>query len=171
MRKVLISAVCLVLLVFVSLSMCACDSSGDQKPTENGVLTEIKDDDGNVTGYERRYVNDNGDITRWDVYDENETYQYYVLYEYDDNNRLSAETRYKAEGFAEYRYTYAYDDEGNLIEKAYELPHGEAEVYRYNTDGEEVERLYYGTDEKLTKREVLENGKWVAYDPTENPTE
>ena len=65
---------------------------------------------------------------------------------------------------AEDRYTYTYDDNGILSEKAYELPHGEAEIYRYDADGNETERLYYGTDEKLYQREVMENGKWVAYD-------
>lgn len=170
MRKRLISAACFILLLFVLTSLFACSSKGDDKPTENGALTEVKDDDGNLTGFERRYTNENGDVTRWDVYDENQTYLYYVIYEYDDNARLSSETRYKAEGFAEYRYVYTYDDKGNLIEKAYELPHGEAEVTRYDADGNEIERLYYDTSEKLTKREVLENGKWVAYAPTEAST-
>lgn len=171
MKTRLISVICCFLLILLSLTLCACDSSGDEKPTEDGVMTELRDDNDNLTGYERKYHNDNGDVTRWDVYDENQTYLYYVLYEYDDNNRLTAETKYKAEGFAEYRYTYTYDDNGKLSEKAYELPHGEAEVYRYDADGNEIERLYYDTNEALYKREVLENGKWVAYDPTEAATE
>ena len=164
MRKSLISAVCFLLLMLMTLSLCACDSNGDQKPTENGIMTEVRDDNGELTGYERRYTNDNGDITRWDVYDAEQTYLYFVLYEYDENNRLSSETKYKAEGFAVDRYVYTYDDRGNLTEKAYETPHGEAEVYRYDAKGNETERLYYGTDEKLYKREVLENGSWVTYD-------
>lgn len=153
--------------LLIGIIFCSCSDKGSESSTENGVLTEVKDDNGNLTGYERRYTNDNGDITRWDVYDADQTYLYYVLYEYDENNRLLSETKYKAEGFAEYRYVYTYDDKGNLSEKAYELPHGEAEVHRYNADGEEIERLYYDTEEKLIKREVLENGKWVAHDPTE----
>ena len=131
-------------------------------------MIEVKDDNGNLSGYERRYHNDNGDVTRLDVYDENETYLYYVIYEYDDDNRLMSETRYGAEGFAEYRYVYTYDDDGNLTEKAVEHPHGEAEVYHYDTNGNETERLYYGADEKLAKREVLENGRWVTYDADAN---
>lgn len=148
----------------VLLAFCLLFSSCSSSETDNGGMKEIKDDSGKLTGYERRSYNDNGDVTRLDVYDENQTYLYYELYEYDDNNRLSSQTRYKAEGFAEYRYVYTYDDDGNLTEKAYELPHGEAEVYRYDSDGNETERLYYDTDEKLLKREVLEKGKWVVYD-------
>ncbi len=168
MKRLLILMICPVILICCLL--CSCDK-GDSQSTEDGVMTEIKDDDDNLTGYERKYHNDSGDVTRWDVYDENQTYLYYVIYEYDDNHRMTSETKYKAEGFAEYRYTYTYDDNGKLSEKAYELPHGEAEVHRYDADGNEIERLYYGTDEKLNKREVLENGKWVAYAPTEASTE
>ncbi len=162
------------LLVIFSVLFCcvfvACDASGGDKPTENGRMEEVKDDSGTLTGYERRFYNQNGDVTRLDVFDENETYLYYILYEYDDNNRLYTETRYKAEGFGDSRYVYTYDDDGNLAEKAYELPHGEAEIYRYDTDGNEIERLYYGSDEKLIKHEVLEDGKWIIAD-TEPPTE
>lgn len=169
--KKLTALLCVVLFLF---SLAACSDNGgkeDTKSTEDGVLTEIKDDDGNLTGYERRYHNDKGDITRWDVYDANHTYLYYVLYEYDDNDRLFTETRYKAEGFAEYRYVYTYDDDGNLAEKAYEDPHGEATVTRYDADGNEIERLYYDRDEKLSKREVFENGKWTTYGVDDNKTE
>ena len=162
MRKILICLCCIVVLACAAL--CSCGQGGDTKSTESGVMTEIKDDDGNVTGYERRYQNAHGDISRWDVYDADQNYLYYVLYDYDDHYRLLSETKYQANGFAEDRYVYSYDDNGNLTEKAYELPHGEAEVHRYNADGEEIERLYYGTDEKLSKREKLENGKWITYD-------
>lgn len=163
--------IALIAAVLIILCMTACDASDKQEATEDGVMTEIKDDDGNLTGYERRYHNDNGDITRWDVYDENQTYQYYILYEYDDDGRLSSETRYGAEGFGEYRYVYTYDDDGNLNEKAYEDPHGEATVVYYDTDGNEIERKYFGSDEKLEKREVLEDGKWVTYDADDNKIE
>ena len=127
-------------------------------------MIEVRDDNGNLTGYERRSYNDNGDVTRLDVFDKDQIYLYYELYEYDENDRLYTQTRYKAEGFADYRYVYTYDDDGNLTEKAYEMTTGEAEVYRYDADGNEIERLYYDTDEQLSKREVLENGKWVTYD-------
>lgn len=158
------------LLIFALLSIVICFAACDEKKDESSVsdaggMVEIKNDDGDLTGYERRSYNDNGDVTRLDVFDKDQNCLYYILYVYDDNNRLYTETRYKGEGFAESRYVYTYDDDGNLAEKAYELPHGEAEVYRYDTDGNEIERLYYGTDEQLTKREVLENGKWISYDP------
>ena len=167
MRKALIIAVLALLIVFSACEMNE-DKTDATEPTEDGIMTEIEDDDGNVTGYERRYHNDYGDITRLDVYDEDQTYLYFVLYDYYDDHKLYTETRYKAEGFAEYRYVYTYDDDGNLTEKAYELPHGEAELYRYDADGNEIERLYYGTDEQLVKREVLEDGEWVNYDTDGN---
>lgn len=157
----------IVSLLLISAVLCSCNN-GSSAETGIGGLTQLKNDNGDLTGYERRSYNDNGDVTRLDVYDTDQTYLYYILYEYDDDNRLFTETRYKAEGFAESRYVYTYDDNGNLSEKAYELPHGEAEVTRYDKDGNEIERLYYDIDEKLSKREVLENGKWVTYD---NPTE
>lgn len=154
-----------ILIVFLCIFLCACDPSGSTDSTVNGAMIEVKDKDGSLSGYERRFYNDNGDVTRLDVYDADQTYLYYILYEYDDNNRLFTQTRYKSEGFAEHRYIYTYDDDGNLTEKALEHPHGEAEVWRYDADGNEVERLYYDIDEKLIKSEKLENGKWVTYDP------
>ena len=72
-----------------------CSCSG-KKP--DGDMTPVKDDSGNITGYERRYHNDNGDITRWDIYDADQVYQSYVLYEYDNHNRLISEITYLANG-------------------------------------------------------------------------
>jgi len=159
MRKLL----CFFLLFVLIFCFAACGSEKSDPDTVNGLIA-VKDDNGDLTGYERRSYNLNGDISRLDVYDTEQTYLYFILYEYDDNNRLYTETRYKAEGFAEERYVYTYDDNGVLSEKAYETPDGQAQVYRYNTDGEETERLYYGTDEQLSKREVLEDGEWKTYD-------
>lgn len=157
---------CLLLIaVVLCTTLCACDSDESKI---NGAMVEVKDDDGKLSGYERRFYNDNGDVTRLDVYDSDQTYLYYMLYEYDDIDRLFTESRYSSEGFAEYRYVYSYNDNGKLSEKAIEYPHGEAEVRRYDADGSEVERLYYGTDEKLIKTEKLENGKWVTYDADGN---
>lgn len=164
MRR-LIAIIVSVLLIAAVLCSCGADSSATKG--DSG-MTAVKDDNGDVTGYERRAFNDNGDVTRLDVYDKDQTYLYYILYEYDDDNRLYTETRYKAEGFAESRNVYTYDDDGNLLEKAYELPHGEAEVSRYDKDGNEIERQYYDADGKPVKTERLENGKWVTDDsPTE----
>ncbi len=159
-----IGLILLLSLLLSAVFLTACSSEHQQQSTENGAMTEIKDDNGNLTGYERRFYDDNGNVTRLDVFDENQTYLHYDLYEYDESNRLYTETRYSAEGFGEYRYVYTYDDDGNLTEKAYELSNGEAQVFRYDPDGTEKERLYYDFDEHLVKREVFENGKWVAYD-------
>ncbi len=148
--------------------MTACSSSDKSQSTENGVMVEVKDSNGDAVGYERRSYDDNGNMTRLDVFDTEQTCLYYDLLTYDDSNHMISETRYSGEGFAEYRYVYTYDDEDHLIEKAYELPHGEAEVTRYDSKGNEIERLFYGTDEKLSRREVLENGKWVTYNGEES---
>ena len=151
-----------ILLAIVFCYMTACSSSGDTQTTENGVMVELKNSDGSLTGYERLSYDADGRVTRRDMFDTEKTCLYFILYTYDDNGLLYTETRYSGEGFAEYRYVYTYDDDGNLTEKAYESPTGEAEVTRYDSDGSEVERLYYGTDEKLAKREVFEDGKWVV---------
>lgn len=158
----------LIVVLLLLFAMTACDASDQSQATESGIMEEIRDENGDLTGYERRYYNDNGGVTRWDVYDENENYLYYELYEYDENDRLYTQARYSSEGFAQYRYVYTYDDDGNLSEKAYEDPHGSATVTRYDAKGNETERLYYGTDEQLSKREVLDKGKWVTYDADGN---
>ena len=131
-------------------------------------MTAVTDDSGNVTGYERRYHNENGDISRLDRYDINKEYLSFALYEYDDNGRLFSETEYQANGIAESRTVYSYDDDGILSERAYELPNGEATVERYDADGNVVEKLCYDSDEKLFRREVLENGEWIRYDAEGN---
>ena len=161
MRKLSILLIGVLLAAVFCLT--ACDSSGSSQSTESGVMVEMKDSSGKVTGYERHSYDENGSQTRLDVFDAEQTCLYYILYTYDDSKRLLTETRYSGEGFAEHRYVYTYDDADHLIEMAYELPHGEAEVTRYDTNGDEIERLYYDTDEKLVKREVLENGKWKTY--------
>lgn len=148
--------------------MCACGEKG-KEPVSDGAMTAVKNDAGDIVGYERRYHNDSGDITRLDSYDADQNYLSFVLYAYDDNGRLFTETAYEASGIAQSRTVYTYDDDGKLIEKALELPHGDATVERYNADGDVIEKLYYNTDEQLSYREVLENGSWVRYDPTEPP--
>lgn len=151
----LFAGICLCML------LCACGAeSGD----DSGRMIPVKDSSGAVTGYERRFVNSDGNVTRLDVFDADEVYLYYVMYEYDDQNRLYSETAYEASGFARDRYIYTYSDDGSLYEKAYELPNGEATVERYDKDGAVIEKLYYGTDEQLYKREALENGEWTTYE-------
>ena len=82
----------LILCLAFVLLFSACGAPADV----DGAMTPIKDENGAVTGYERKYHNDNGDVTRWDVYDASEQYDHYVLYEYDSNGRLGKETYYRA---------------------------------------------------------------------------
>ena len=49
MRK-LIALLCAVLVISVFASCNSGDANGTEKPTEDGVMTEVKDDDGNLTG-------------------------------------------------------------------------------------------------------------------------
>ena len=168
MKRFLLLALSLCLGLCVLL--CSCKSA-DTAPTGSGALTRVTDSDGNTTGFERRYLNANGDITRWDVYDKDQVYLSYVLYAYDDADRLYSETYYLANGIAQSRTVYTYDDNGALTEKAFELPNGEATVERYDEDGNVIEKLYYGSDEKLSYREVLQNGEWATYPAEEIPAE
>ena len=165
MKKIIAAlAVCICLAVI----FCSC-SSDSAEPTEDGAMTAVTDADGNVSGYERRYHNADGNLSRLDIYDPNQQYLSFVLYGYDDEGRLTTETYYLANGIAQSRTVYSYDDSGKLSEKAYEYPTGEATVERYDADGNVIEKLYYGKDEKLSYREVLEDGEWKTYLPEDSP--
>jgi antitoxin component YwqK of YwqJK toxin-antitoxin module len=153
--------------VLLSLTTAAC-SSGDTKPTEDGVLTAVYDDGGAITGYERRYHNDNGDVTRLDVYDAEKNYQSFEICEYNDDGLLYTRTYYRADGIAVSRDVYSYDDAGTLSEIAHENPHGDATVDRYDKSGNIVEKLSYDTEGQLERRLVLEDGSWVSYDAEGN---
>ena len=147
--------------------ICLVVLSGCSAKPADGDYTPIKDDSGAVTGYERKYHNDNGDITRWDVYDASQQYDHYVLYEYDSNNRLVKETYYLASGIGEYYYAYSYDEEGNLAEKDYCTAKNGSERLRYQ-NGVESERMTYDRDDNLIKYEVYRNDAWTEAEP---PTE
>ena len=166
MRKRLICALCFVVLSVFALASC----SSDDPAQYDGVMTEVKDSAGQITGYERRYHNDNGDITRLDVYDADEVYQSFVIYEYDDSYRLTKETTYRADGIGEFYYTYTYDDDGNLYEKGWYSAKDGATRTLYDADGSEVEKYTYNSDDILTNHEVLENGEWVEL-PVDEETE
>lgn len=147
------------------LMFTACGS----EPAVDGAMTPVKDSDGRITGYERRYHNDNGDITRWDVYTADEVYDHYVLYEYDDDGRLIQETTYKANGIGDYYDAYEYDDDGNLSAKTHYTAYDGGVLTRYDADGNETERLTYDNDDQLIKYEILTDGVWV--EATEGATE
>ena len=156
MRRYLLLAILLCcVLLFVSCS-------GDTTPTSDGIMTAVTDDKGAVTGYERRYHNADGLLSRLDVYDADKVYLNYSLYEYDDEGRLSTETYYGADGIALSRDVYTYSEDGKLYEKAHETPSGEAKVERYDADGEVVEKLYYDSDGKLYQHDKLTDSGWVS---------
>lgn len=155
------------LLILISCLLCAVLLSACGEKASDGDYVPIKDESGAVTGYERKYHNDNGDITRWDVYDAQEQYDHYVLYEYDTDNRLVKETYYQASGIGEYYYAYSYDDNGDLAEKDYCTAKNGSERVLYK-NGVESERLTFDVDDELIKYEVYQNGVW---NESELPTE
>ncbi len=150
----LLTIVCSFLICMFLLTACG------EEPPVDGALTEVKDANGTVTGYERRYHNDNGDITRLDVYDANEEYLSYVLYDYDSDNRLLQETHYRADGIGDYYYAYVYDEDSNIIEKGwYSMTNGATRTL-LDSDGNEVERYTYDDTDTLVKHEVKSGGQW-----------
>ena len=151
--KRIIALLCLCL--FCALFLMACGEQPD------GSMEPIKDDSGVITGYERKYHNDNGDITRWDVYDADEQYDHFVLYEYDSNDRLAKETYYAASGFGVWYNAYSYYDNGNVSEKDYASAKEGSSRTLYNEDGSEKERYTYDENDQLIKYEVYQNDSWV----------
>ena len=159
----LILAVCLMLSAVI---LCSC---GEEEKAD-GALTPVKDESGNITGYERKYHNDHGDITRWDIYDENEEYQSFVIYEYDSEYRLTKELTYRADGIGESGITYDYYDDGTLREEYSFSAKGDSSRCIYDTEGSWVEAYYYDDKDELIKHQVNENGEWIDA-PLEESTE
>lgn len=155
----------LCLLAFCVIILTACGEKAD------GEMTPVKDEKGTVTGYERKYHNDNGDVTRWDVYDVNQQYDHYVLYEYDSNNRLAKETYYQASGIGVYYYAYSYNDSGKLAEEDFVSVKDGSTRTIYDADGHEETRYTYDRDDQLIKYELYKNDTWVEAElPTEAET-
>lgn len=162
MRLIRFSALA-VILCMLFCALCACGEPTAETAAD-GQRYNVYDDDGNLTGYERRYHDINGNLSRLDVYDVQEEYDHYVLYEYDSKNRLIQETTYKANGLGDFYYSYQYDDEDNVIEKGYYTAENGAEVTKYDSDGNEIEVLSYDRYADLVSRRVLEDGEWHTYD-------
>ena len=160
----------LLITALMLFSLCACGGSGSSTKDEEGKLNKITTDGGNVIGYDRKYFNDNGDISRLDVYDKDENYDHYILYEYDEQNRLVKETTYRADGIGQHYYTYVYNDKGVMTEKGYYTMMNGATRTLYDDKGYAIERYSYNNDNKLAKHEVIENGVWKDA-PLEEPTE
>nr|WP_316613675.1 hypothetical protein [uncultured Ruminococcus sp.] len=162
MRKI---ALLLCVFALCSLLFTGCGKKAD------GELVPVKDDNGAVTGYERKYHNDNGDVTRWDVYDANQQYDHYVLYEYDSNDRLAKETYYQADGIGVYYYAYSYNSSGKPAEVDYVSAKEGSTRTLYDEDGQKKERMTYDRNDQMTKYEVYQNDTWVESAlPTEAET-
>lgn len=162
MRKLLLRL--LTACILAAVLLCAC---GDTET--DGSLTPIKDENGSVTGYERKYHNDNGDVTRWDVYDAQEQYDHYTLYEYDSNGRLAKETYYQANGIGVWYYAYSYTEEGVLAEMDYASAKDGSTRTLYGEDGKEKYRYTFDHEDQFVKNEEFVNGEWVERElPTES---
>ena len=159
-RIPIFSFIALLLTFLLPLMLCACE----EKTAESGVKTEVYDDSGVLTGYERRFVNSDGLLSRLDVYDENDEYDHFVLYEYDDDGRLIQETTYRADGIGDFYYTYSYDDDDNIVEKGYYTAKDGATRTLYNADGDEIEIYHYNEQDELFLHEIYEDGTWKYYD-------
>ena len=159
MSKNLARMIALLTAFVLIVSLFAC-GEGNTTSTEDGALNKITNDSGAPIGYERRYHNDNGDITRLDVYDKDENYDHYILYEYDDNNHLIKETTYRADGIGDYGYEYTYDENGIMTEKLYFTMTKGSERTLYNEKGYAVERYTYDPEDRLIKHELCVNGIW-----------
>jgi len=170
MSRRIITAVVCILCVLTAFSLSSCKKGDAQQSTEDGVLIKITSDNGDIIGYERRYHNDHGDMSRLDVYDKDEVYDHYIVYEYDDDYRIIKETTYKADGIGDHYYEYTYDDDGNLKEKGYFTMSDGAERTLYNPDGSAKERYAYDANDTLILHEVCENGIWKSA-PLEEPTD
>ena len=163
MRK--ITAI-LLICVICSLFLTACGEKPD------GSMEPIKDESGNITGYERKYHNENGDITRWDVYDANEQYDHYILYEYNSDNLLAKETYYEASGIGVWYYAYSYNESGNYAEVDFVSAKNGSTRTLYDTGGKENERFTYDKNDQLIKYEVYQNDSWEESElPTEAETQ
>ena len=161
MKRILILVICLL----CAVAFCSCDDSDEGI---DGSYTAVTDDSGNITGYERVYHDDHGNVTRWDVYDSQEEYDHYLIYEYDSQNRLAKETYYDANGFGIYYFAYLYNENGKLAEKDYVTAKNGSERLLYDSEGKESERMSYDASNNLIKYEVYRDGEWVTEDP---PTE
>lgn len=174
MRRILL-ILCVCLIAAAALSACG-GSSTSATEAPDGAMTPVEDEAGNTVGYERKYHNDNGDITRWDVYDADEQYDHYILYEYDSGDRLAKETYYQANGIGAYYYAYSYTADGVLAEKDYVNAKEGSTRTLCDENGDETQRFTYDRDDQLIRYEVFENGAWTESelptqpDETENPT-
>lgn len=156
MIKRLIALCCVLLSALFLLTACG-------KEPVDGDLTPVKDENGTITGYERKYHNDTGGVTRWDVYDADQQYDHYVLYEYDSSDRLTKETYYQADGIGVYYYEYSYDENGKLAEEDYASAKNGSTRTLYN-NGEENIRYTYDEKDELVKYEEYIGGTWVEKD-------
>ena len=161
MRKCLSLIVCVLLMLSAAIFLCSCSDGGDTSSTEDGVLSPVKDDAGQIIAYQRIYHNDHGDITRLDKYDADQEYTSFVIYEYDDSYRLIKETTYRADGIGDFYYTYDYYDNGNIREKGYFTATNGAERTVYDEDGIITDVYAYDMTDTLVRHQSMVNGAMV----------
>lgn len=156
--------------ILCSLALCTFFFSACGKKAD-GTMEPVQDENGSVTGYERVYHNENGDITRWDVYDVNQKYDHYVLYEYDSNDRLAKETYYQADGIGVYYYAYSYHESGKIAEEDFVSVKDGSTRTLYDEDGHESKRYTFDRNDQLVKYEEYQNNTWVESEPPSQAAE
>ncbi len=114
MIRRLIPILCCILVFGLLLSACS-----DSEKREDGRKYPVYSDDGVLTGYEREFHNTEGLLSRLDVFDADDNYDHYVIYEYDSDQRLIKESTYGADGIGKFYYEYEYDDNGEKSKESY----------------------------------------------------
>ena len=158
-RLIVIICVCLVCAVM----LCSCSSSDTDK---DGVKVPVYADDGTLTGYERSFHNDKGQLSRLDQFSADDEYTGFILYDYDSDGRIFQETTYGPDGIGKFFYNYEYDDEGRYYRVSYVTMNDGYTVTWYK-DGEENEIYNYASDGTVLSHKALSNGEWI--DATEEP--
>lgn len=135
---------------------------------------------GEEVEFERRTYeyNENGDIVREDYYTRSK-FRYYIVYEYDADNKLERRSKYSADGYLErVWYDYCEDVYGEQIplKELYYYEDGGG-VYYYiesKINSEDTKKVYYNTDgsvSSITEEKFDLNGNLidsVTYDADGN---
>lgn len=105
------------------------------------------------------YFNEKGDVSRLGVYSEGEL-EYRRTYTYSPDGLLTEERQINDEDKSSWRYTYAYDSEGNMAERCFYGYDGlpSRTLFSYNTEGKLTEYSYYDEAGALDQRYVFVYG-------------
>lgn len=133
-------------------------TSQDSPPVKHVEVYEIYPDDEKGFLVEKRFYNENGQLTRFHAYD------FYGSGEIEDSVSYSYnEKGQKIEQFtsgSQTTTTYAYNEQGKLKEESWSRPNGQGakSIYSYNSSGDVVEIKYYDADGKHDYSRVYELG-------------